>query len=240
MKPIASIEASTLVRFWSKVDKSGACWLWTAAKNNHGYGSFWDGRTQQYAHRFSFFLANGYLPAELDHLCRTPACVHPLHLEDVSHLENMGRGYFASKTHCVNGHQFTPENTYLTRRTGKNGVTRRCKTCQNAREAAKRQPVVRMTTDERQESARASKRRWYEANKDRVMAKTKAYNSTEQGKKTIAEWRQRKLVEMTADPHHKYHGKTSGYTTGCRCEPCVEAGRENGRRYRAAKRSETA
>jgi hypothetical protein len=27
-------------RFWSKVDKSGECWLWTAALTSEGYGVF--------------------------------------------------------------------------------------------------------------------------------------------------------------------------------------------------------
>ena len=27
-------------RFWSKVDKSGPCWLWNAAKDKNGYGFF--------------------------------------------------------------------------------------------------------------------------------------------------------------------------------------------------------
>ena len=27
-----------LERFWSKVQKADGCWLWMAAKNEHGYG----------------------------------------------------------------------------------------------------------------------------------------------------------------------------------------------------------
>lgn len=32
-------------RFWSKVDSSGECWLWTAVLNSAGYGRYWrDGK----------------------------------------------------------------------------------------------------------------------------------------------------------------------------------------------------
>ena len=36
---VPDLSESDKVRFWKKVDKSGACWLWTAAKTK-GYGSF--------------------------------------------------------------------------------------------------------------------------------------------------------------------------------------------------------
>jgi len=36
----------------------------------------------------------------------------------------------ASKTHCKNGHEFTPENTEV--RVTSKGTTRRCKVCRNA------------------------------------------------------------------------------------------------------------
>lgn len=31
---------SVAERFWSKVDKTDDCWLWTAATNRRGYGQF--------------------------------------------------------------------------------------------------------------------------------------------------------------------------------------------------------
>lgn len=29
-------------RFWDKVQKTAVCWVWTAGKNNKGYGTFSD------------------------------------------------------------------------------------------------------------------------------------------------------------------------------------------------------
>lgn len=126
-------------RFWAKVDLSdpGGCWLWTASTRN-GYGQFWAGnRTasghprMDYAHRFAYEWLVGPIPPELelDHLCRVRLCVNPDHLEPVSHRENLLRGETqtakrAAQTHCIHGHAFTEENTYVKR----NG-TRACRTC---------------------------------------------------------------------------------------------------------------
>lgn len=105
-------------RFWANVDKSGECWLWTAATTREGYGTIRFNGVTTCAHRIAYELLVGPIPQglELDHLCRTPACVNPAHLEPVTHRENMlrGRGVaaaHASQTHCLRGHPFDEENT---------------------------------------------------------------------------------------------------------------------------------
>lgn len=137
-------------RFWPKVDKNGPvpvarpdlgpCWLWTACTERFGYGNFSvDGRLRP-AHRWAWENAHGPVPdgLEMDHLCKVPACVNPGHLEPVTHRENMMRSEAVSaiaarKTHCAQGHEFTPENTYW--RTG--GRHRSCKRCTRERDARK-------------------------------------------------------------------------------------------------------
>lgn len=85
---LASDERRMLV-FWSKVDKSGDCWNWTAALSKGGYGFFWN----CYAHRVAYTEQFGSVggDVELDHLCRNRKCVRPDHLEPVSRRENLMR-----------------------------------------------------------------------------------------------------------------------------------------------------
>lgn len=67
--------------FWQKVQKTDTCWLWTAGKDNYGYGVFaMNGKRR--AHRYSWQLHNGPIPAGLLvlHTCDVPACVNPSHL----------------------------------------------------------------------------------------------------------------------------------------------------------------
>lgn len=78
-------------RFWSKVDKSGECWIWQAGTNEHGYGRFMDAPNVQIpAHRWAFREAYGWLPSgsHLDHICHTPGCVRPEHLRPATPKQN--------------------------------------------------------------------------------------------------------------------------------------------------------
>lgn len=114
-------------RFWAKVEKTDHCWLWHGAVSSYtGYGSIGHNGKTCVAHRMAYLLVKGAIPdgLELDHLCRNRLCVNPDHLEPVTHLENMRRGALATRTHCIHGHEYTPENTYLAPAGG-----RRCRQC---------------------------------------------------------------------------------------------------------------
>jgi hypothetical protein len=91
-----------------------------------GYGKL---RNRQ-AHCVIYEATVGEIPAglELDHTCKVIACVNPAHLEPVTRLENMRRRY-ATYTHCVNGHEYTPENTYIRPASGH----RDCRACMRVR-----------------------------------------------------------------------------------------------------------
>jgi hypothetical protein len=125
-------------RFWAKAERTPTCWLWTGAIDRDGYGRF----ERTMAHRVAYELAVGPIPEGLtiDHVkargCTNLNCVNPAHLEAVTGPENTARGTSfgavnAVKTHCVNGHEFTEENTYWCLNPG--GKKRRqCRACRRA------------------------------------------------------------------------------------------------------------
>ena len=104
---------TTEQRFWLKVDRVWHCWLWTAYCDRDGYGRFTNAGKRVFAHRYAYELMVGEIPTGLepDHLCLRKACVNPDHLELVTHAENTLR-WSLTITHCVNGHEYTPENTH--------------------------------------------------------------------------------------------------------------------------------
>ena len=128
---------------------SGGCWLWTGTINGNGYGKlFFNGR-QVLAHRLSYETFIGPIPKGLflDHLCRARGCVNPAHLEAVTLGENTRRGdsgkHLAVRVACPQGHEYTPQNTWLYQ------GRRYCRQCRRDRRA----------TQARKEAAIAAKSR---------------------------------------------------------------------------------
>lgn len=110
----------------------GECWIWPGSKRGrrpHLYG-FLSVRGKRHAtHRFAYELVREPIPGglTLDHLCRTPLCFNPAHLEPVTLAENVRRAHVSTDTVCAHGHEWTNETTYI----DKNG-TRYCRPCQRA------------------------------------------------------------------------------------------------------------
>lgn len=117
--------------------QENGCWDWVGTKRVDGYGCIYRGRRKVGAHRVVFEMLRGPIPngLTLDHLCRNRGCVNPDHLEPVTAAENTLRGFGAPalngrKTHCANGHPFSPENTIAMIEGGR--PTRSCRMCKRA------------------------------------------------------------------------------------------------------------
>jgi HNH endonuclease len=159
-------------RFRPKVDRHGPvpednpelgpCALWTGVQMGgqpgDRYGGFWDGDKKVYAHRWIFEYYHGPIPKGLepDHLCFRRLCVKaiaddlgPAHIVGpLTRRENVLRGNSvgarnARKTHCAQGHPFSPENTFVSK-----GV-RYCRECNRLKKSAQHRQRIRRVRPER-------------------------------------------------------------------------------------------
>lgn len=120
-----------LERFWDKVEShvEGECWPWIGGRKAAGYGQFMVDGHKVIAHRWAYATFVAPIPAgfDVDHVCQHSWCVNPSHLEAITHQENVARRV-AAKTHCIHGHEYTPENTWW--QTSKGYRSRVCRACQ--------------------------------------------------------------------------------------------------------------
>lgn len=138
----------SLERFMEKVFKSSTgCWIWTGCNKRDLYGSFQVDGKSVIAHRWIYEYINGPL-GELNcmHKCNNPPCVNPDHLESGTQIANMlyriisGNNPQINKTHCPFGHEYTPENTRMTKK------GRDCQACQDERNRKRYLPKLDIGT----------------------------------------------------------------------------------------------
>ena len=123
------------------------CIEWDGARTPKGYGTVGGGSNKQYIHRLTWAEANGPIPPglEIRHSCDNPPCYNIEHLLLGTSADNhadmvargRGHGRRSDMTHCIHGHEFTEENTYLWR------GQKQCRAC-HARRARERR--ARTTT----------------------------------------------------------------------------------------------
>lgn len=133
--------------FSRAVPGRNGCIIWTGAVNPAtGYGQLKVQGQRWSAHRLAYVVVKGPIPDGLviDHACHNRdatcvggncihhRCINPHHLDAVTSSENHARSPHTKRankrrTHCLQGHEMTPENTLAT------GATRTCRTCRNQR-----------------------------------------------------------------------------------------------------------
>lgn len=129
-------------RFYANtpIREPDTCWEWQGHREK-GYGILMVYGRRLYAHRISYFLTHGDIPAGLVvmHSCDNPPCANPAHLSVGTQGDNLrdmaskgrDRGGWKDnrlKTYCPADHEYTDENTYVASTGG-----RHCRECGRTR-----------------------------------------------------------------------------------------------------------
>lgn len=132
-----TLSIETINRIFSRitVNHSTNCWIWTGAKDRHGYGYVRFCKDVALTHRLMYAWLIKPLqdtgrrtdvPVLHHAVCDNPSCCNPFHLVLISQKEHMliskgTVGYVNSrKTHCSNNHLLPPKVP---------GKPRRCPIC---------------------------------------------------------------------------------------------------------------
>lgn len=150
--------------YWTHVEKTDTCWLWTSSITRDGYGRSGTGKTHgtTMPHRAMWISVNGPIAAdmEIDHVCSVRNCVNPDHLDVVTHAENIRRAV-ERRTHCPNGHS---REYQVSDYAGGS----RCLLC-------------------RRKTNRESVKRWRQANREKVNAYAREYRARQKANAAEAE-----------------------------------------------------
>lgn len=97
LRIIEKVLANVTIEDRLRPGQTTPCWIWHGPDSGNGRGGGYprmklDGQTVA-VHRVVYTHFHGYIPGrkQIDHTCRNRRCVSPLHLEMVTHRQNMKR-----------------------------------------------------------------------------------------------------------------------------------------------------
>ena len=121
----------TILEEKTSINSQTGCWEWMGTITKEGYGRVTIDQKQHYVHRLSAMVFHGYRPEFKSlivlHKCGTKNCWHRDHVYVGTQTDNM-QDKSRDITHCPQGHEYTPENTYIYAQK-KGGSGRGCKIC---------------------------------------------------------------------------------------------------------------
>ena len=103
------------------IEDKDHCWPYQGGVSDEGYGRITWMNQKFAAHRISYAIHYGpYLPwLCVLHRCDNRLCCRPEHLflgtqaDNINDMVAKGRHWEKQRTHCTQGHEYTPENTYM-------------------------------------------------------------------------------------------------------------------------------
>ena len=129
--------ATVAERLAAGVVQEGDCLVWTRARRSKGYGAIYcEGKVAD-THRVSWEINRGPIPTGMFvcHRCDNPPCINIDHLflgtvrDNNRDMVAKGRHAEQRVTHCPRGHEYTTENTYVSRHGRRN-----CRACHRERQ----------------------------------------------------------------------------------------------------------